>query len=76
MPAFCAFARLPFGSNFTGVFYGSSYQGSFCDIFVILCSVMHASFMLLVNSGEGWVGDGFSLRFIIFLLHGLLCVFL
>ena len=34
---------------------------------------MHTYFTLLVNSGGE--GDGFHLWFIIFLLHGLLCVF-
>ena len=72
-----SFARSPFGYNFTGFSFDSLYQSSIGDIFIMhflkRSDTIFYAFSEEMAGGGG--GDEFSLRFIIFLLHGLLCVF-
>ena len=69
VPLSCTFVRSPFG----GVYHDSFYQRHFVHDFMRYSKRSAYIFMLLVKSVGGG-GDEFCLRFILLLLHGLLCV--
>ena len=59
-----------YGVKVTGVFYDFNIESS-CEVFMHIYSYYNV-FYLRFSRENGWGGgDGLSLRFILFLLHGL-----